>query len=577
MHETAGCAAAVHIINQLSDLNGAHAVVTTGPVLVGFVGSDKLGMKRPVVVGHPMDDLGPLSELAGVLECGVLITEAVAKKVEARFDVMPVDVVTLHHTSGPVYEVLAEDTSREQQAAFEAQSEGYKVGFSRFVARRYEEAIAFLTKFLENYGREVRPGHLRQALRLVRLCIHFQENLGSLSSTFSRRYPGWEHHEKHSAKIPLPLNVSTLGLEGSSSNLRELTLSPSSDVVPTGFDADLRKKLDAARKQQAASGEAPTSNPLSPTNNRGDLTTGSVTSVMSAPAGDEFFQASNDATYRRSEKLLGTGATSQVYLGLQDDGSLVALKYVTIPDEQSSTAAAANNRSRRRVVKKDELEEVVREVNLLAPLRHDNIVAFLGSAISGNKLVIVTEYVSGGSLTGTLQSFGSLPVRTVKRYLGDILHGLQYLHRNGIVHRDIKPHNVLLQIDGQCKLTDFGAAAQLSTMGSNDTNVIGTPLYMAPEACLGKATAASDIWSLGIMTVELITGRLPWGPEQLGEPFIPPRFIYRLGHDESVRPVVPVDDPRMTSAAVDLVNQCLQREEGARATLEQLLTHPFLM
>jgi hypothetical protein len=583
MHETTACATGLHVLGEASTLDqNVHAVVTTGSVLVGFVGSDKLGMKRPVVTGHPMDDLDPLGELCAVLQSGLLITEAVAKKVDARFDVVPVDVVTLHNNTSTVFEVLSEDNSREQQATFEAQCEGYKVGFSRFVARKYTDAMAFLTKFLENHGRDVKTAQVKQALRLLRLAMHLEEqsSMSNPSATsFSRRYPGWENYERSAARIALPTGLlcdldttvqdacgphSTGVLSPGEESLSMSTVgSPAGKDRVIGFDAEFRKQLDLARK-----------GPLSPTN-QGLESAREKAGESGASVDAAFFQASNDASYRCSDKLLGTGATSQVYLGLQDDGSLVALKYVAIPTDDAG--AAANSRSRRRIVKRDEIEEVLREVNLLAPLRHDNIVAFLGSAISGNKLVIVTEYVSGGSLTGTLQSFGSLPVRTVKRYLGDILRGLQYLHKNGIVHRDIKPHNVLLQIDGQCKLTDFGAASQLSTIGSNDSNVIGTPLYMAPEACLGKATPASDIWSVGIMTVELITGRLPWGPEQLGEPFIPPRFIYRLGHEEALRPVVPVGDPRMTSAAVDFVSQCLNRNESERPTVEALITHAFFM
>ena len=239
-----------------------------------------------------------------------------------------------------------------------------------------------------------------------------------------------------------------------------------------------------------------------------------------------------------------------------------------IPDEKAPVGRG------RRAVKRDEMQEVLEEVNLLAQLRHDDIVAYLGTAIVGPHLVIITEYVSGGSLHNALESFGKIPLRSLKRYLTDILHGLDYLHKNGIVHRDIKPHNVLLMIDGQCKLTDFGAAAQLGAMDAGNT-VTGTPLYMAPEACLGQATKASDIWGTGIMTVELLTGQLPWTEAQRGgKQFSPPQFIYKLGHDESMLPTIP---DSITGAALDFVQKCLQRNQDCRPTAEELSGHEFLL
>ena len=276
----------------------------------------------------------------------------------------------------------------------------------------------------------------------------------------------------------------------------------------------------------------------------------------------------NGTRYHRSEKVLGRGATSEVYLGMHDDGSLVALKSIKIPDLPSSPTSPSRRRA-----KVDEMEAVLREINVMSTLRHDHIVAYLGPGVVGDRLIIVTEYVSGGSLHGTLEAFQRIPIHSLKRYLGDILRGLEYLHSNGIVHRDIKPHNVLLMIDGQCKLTDFGTAAELSKI--TNTDVTGTPLYMAPEACRGLATKASDIWGVGIMTIELITGKIPYTAEQWGGgSFVPTRFIYMLGHDEALMPTIPTS---LSATAADFVSKCLQRDQTMRPTAAALLSHEFLM
>ena len=111
------------------------------------------------------------------------------------------------------------------------------------------------------------------------------------------------------------------------------------------------------------------------------------------------FTAMGGTTYHRSGKMLGRGATSEVFLGMQDDGSLVALKCVNIPEDN-----AGSPRGRRKI--KDEMEAVLQEVDVMQTLRHDDIVAYLGTAVVGNQLLIISEYVSGGSLHGALESFG---------------------------------------------------------------------------------------------------------------------------------------------------------------------------
>ena len=91
----------------------------------------------------------------------------------------------------------------------------------------------------------------------------------------------------------------------------------------------------------------------------------------------------------------------------------------------------------------------------------------------------------------------------------------------------MKPHNVLMLVDGQCKLADFGASAGLSQLAKSNQGVIGTPLYMAPEACIGQACKASDVWGVGVILCQLFTGKVPYAFLET-EVFNPHTFLYRV-------------------------------------------------
>ena len=99
------------------------------------------------------------------------------------------------------------------------------------------------------------------------------------------------------------------------------------------------------------------------------------------------------------------------------------------------------------------------------------------------------------------------PSKTVQRYTLDICEALNFLHENEIIHRDVKPHNILLRVDGTCKLCDFGASIKANEIKTNA--VVGTVQYIAPEQSKGNATFGSDILSFGIMVIQLLVGSCP--------------------------------------------------------------------
>ncbi|CAJ1011822.1 Protein kinase domain/Protein tyrosine kinase, putative [Leishmania naiffi] len=210
-----------------------------------------------------------------------------------------------------------------------------------------------------------------------------------------------------------------------------------------------------------------------------------------------FFSDYEGNAWRRSYDVLGTGAFSTVYRGLSMTGNLVALKCFRL---------GARN---------IEVNAIVDEVRLFANLHHENVVQYLSLYVSDAYVIEIMEFVPGGSLHTLLKSFGSLQPESVRRYLRDIARGLSYLHAANIVHCDIKPHNVLLAMDGQCKLSDFGSAIARATSSIGKIDDViemrGAPGYMAPEVARGDvSTMKSDVYSLGITILELLTGKLPW-------------------------------------------------------------------
>ena len=159
-------------------------------------------------------------------------------------------------------------------------------------------------------------------------------------------------------------------------------------------------------------------------------------------------------------------------------------------------------------------ERFMREIGIAARLTHPHIVPLLDSGTADGMLYYVAQYVTGGSLRNRLRSEGQLPVREALRIAEEVGAGLDFAHRSGIVHRDVKPENILFT-DGHAVLTDFGIARANSIRTDFRTDegiVVGTPEYMSPEQAAGEmdVTGASDIYSLACVVYEMLTGHPPF-------------------------------------------------------------------
>src|SRR5438067_12569673 len=153
--------------------------------------------------------------------------------------------------------------------------------------------------------------------------------------------------------------------------------------------------------------------------------------------------------------------------------------------------------------------ELLREPRLLAALNHPNIVTILTAEKQDNVFFIVMEFVAGVTLEAIIAREGALELIRALDYTCQICNAVDHAHRQGVLHRDLRPSNVLVAERGLLKVADFGTSRFLE-IAAHGTTVIGSPPYMAPEQFHGKAVFASDVYSLGVTMYQILTGGLPY-------------------------------------------------------------------
>ena len=153
--------------------------------------------------------------------------------------------------------------------------------------------------------------------------------------------------------------------------------------------------------------------------------------------------------------------------------------------------------------------ELLREPRLLATLNHPNIVTILTAEKQENVFFIVMEFVPGETLESIIAREGALELPLALDYACQICNAVDHAHRQGVLHRDLRPSNVLVSDNGLVKVADFGTSRFLE-IAAHGTTVIGSPPYMAPEQFQGKAVFASDLYSLGVTMFQMLTGDLPY-------------------------------------------------------------------
>lgn len=226
-------------------------------------------------------------------------------------------------------------------------------------------------------------------------------------------------------------------------------------------------------------------------------------------------------------QLIGKGTFGKVYLGMNTTtGELLAVKQVEVKPKATTD--------------KDKIKDMVAaldsEIDTMQHLDHVNIVQYLGCERKEYSISIFLEYISGGSVGSCLRKHGKFEECVVSSLTRQTLSGLAYLHNEGILHRDLKADNILLDMDGTCKISDFGISKKSDNVYGNDSTMSmqGSVFWMAPEVVRSQGVGYSakvDIWSLGCVVLEMFAGRRPWSKEEaIGA-------IYKLGNLNQAPPI----------------------------------------
>jgi eukaryotic-like serine/threonine-protein kinase len=261
-----------------------------------------------------------------------------------------------------------------------------------------------------------------------------------------------------------------------------------------------------------------------------------------------FFRGQTVGKYRIISTL-GSGGFGAVYLA--EDTWIDKKVAIKVPHRQNM-----------------DFGELLREPRLLASLNHPNIVTVLTAEKQDDVFFIVMEYVPGETLEAIIERDGALDLTRALDYTCQIANAVDHAQQQGIIHRDLRPGNVLVTEQGMLKVADFGTSRFLE-IAAHGTTVIGSPPYMAPEQFQGKAVFSSDVYSVGVTMYQMLTGVLPYNTPA-------PSDLERLMRGELTTPPR-MRNPKLPKVISDIVMKAMapdltERYQRAHDLLEAVLS-----